>query len=213
MLLKQFKFRYFCFFLLLIEPSIISADEPILNSERIEEKFGSYGVDIIKKSNEKRISFLFSYDKKNSYKKIYHTLAIVSYYDSSNLGKLQTQIDNGASIGSTLKKDGWNIQKKHIQIGQIRATTSPILDNWLDSRSKQKLAVHLYKLIIVKKDLVIDYADIIEIHHPKYISPDELKMIYPIKAANISDQDIDNIISKQLKDDSIKNAIDSLLKH
>ena len=57
MLLKQFKFRYFCFFLLLIEPSIISADEPILNSERIEEKFGSYGVDIIKKSNEKRISF------------------------------------------------------------------------------------------------------------------------------------------------------------
>ncbi len=213
MLLKQFKFRYLCFFLLLIEASIISADEPILNSERIEKKFGSYGIDVVKNSNEMRISFLFSYDKQNSNKKLYHTLAIVSYHNKSDLRHLQTQIDKGASIGSTLKEGGWSVRKEHIQIDQISTSINPILDKWLDFKKNQKLAIHSYKLIIVKKNLVLDYADIIEIHHPRYIPLTELKLMYSIKSANISNQNIDNMIGKHLADESIKSAIYSLLKH
>jgi len=213
MLLKLFKLKYSYFLLLLLSASIISANEPILNSEKIEKKFGSYGIDVITNSNETRISFLFSHDKQNPNKKNYHTLAIVSYQDTSNLGHLQIQIDNGASIGSTLKEGGWSVRKKHLQTDQISTSIHPILYKWLDLKKTQQLAIHSYKLIIVKKHLVLNYADIIEIHHPRYISPAELKVMYPESPTNISDHNIDSKVSKYLANESTKNTLYSLLKH
>jgi hypothetical protein len=46
--------------LLLFALTVNGCSSPLLNSEMIEKKFGSYDLDIIENNDENRISFLFS---------------------------------------------------------------------------------------------------------------------------------------------------------
>ena len=59
----------FLLFILLSCNNITESKNTLLNSERIEQKFGSYGIDIVQSDNQSRVSFLYSLDPNNKNKK------------------------------------------------------------------------------------------------------------------------------------------------
>jgi hypothetical protein len=152
--------------------SILSVN--LLNSERIDKKFGGYGIDVLYNSTRLRVSNL--YDGK----KITRTLAVVNYpetIDSSFLKEHQT-IVNGGSIGSVFKAQGWKIEKKNIFLGEL----SPSADynrlyELMGNIPPSKLSVWMYVFYIRKDGREYPYATISEIYHPDYLSLADLKCI------------------------------------
>ncbi|MFQ3333950.1 MAG: hypothetical protein ACI8XI_000617 [Woeseiaceae bacterium] len=177
--------------LLLFALTVNGCSSPLLNSEMIEKKFGSYDLDIIENNDENRISFLFSNETfyispsdKNAvknhpiYKKKYHTLALVNFVDSKKIPNIHQEIAKGGSIGATFKKYGWNITKDNLFIFELDKHVHTITKKWLNKPNLESLPIHVYNLSAKKEAKVILYAEIIEIHHPDYLSMNELKEIY-----------------------------------
>ncbi|ACU64084.1 hypothetical protein [Chitinophaga pinensis] len=146
----------------------------LLNSERIEKKFGAYGIDVLYNSPHLRVSNL--YDGK----KITRTLAIVDYPENidSSFSKEHEQVVNGGSIGSTFKAQGWKIEKKTIYLGEL----SPSVDynalyKLMGNVTPQKLSIWMYIFYIQKNGKEYPYVTISEIYHPDYLSLADLRCI------------------------------------
>jgi hypothetical protein len=45
---------------------------------------------------------------------------------------------------------------------------------------KADVAMHVYRLLLEKQQQAIDYATLIELHHPDYLSRDDLLDLYPV---------------------------------
>lgn len=45
-----------------------------------------------------------------------------------------------------------------------------------------KLAMHVYRLLLKKGSQIIEYAMIIEVHHPRYMSAGRLKALFAVEA-------------------------------
>ena len=50
--------------------------------------------------------------------------------------------------------------------------------------SSEQLAVHVYRLSIKKGREVYEYADIVEVHHPDYMTARDLAALYPLRAGD-----------------------------
>ena len=155
-----------------------SAAEQPLNSERIESEFGSYGLEILSYENGLRRASLYSVHGSN---KITRTYAIVHFDDVPKeiAGNEHAHILEGASIGATFKAAGWTISKGTLYIG----TVSPgddvhAIAALMNLDEASGLAMHVYKLGLRKDSQHIDYATIIEVHHPDYMNPDRLQRLY-----------------------------------
>jgi hypothetical protein len=152
--------------------SILSAK--LLNSERIEKKFGGYGIDVLYNSAQLRVSNL--YDGK----KITRTLAVVDYPETidSSFAKEHQIIVAGGSIGNVFKSHGWIIEKKNIFLGELAPSAEyKKLYALMGNIPPSKLSVWIYVFYIRRGEKSFPYATISEVYHPDYLSLANLKCI------------------------------------
>jgi len=152
--------------------------ELLLNSERINQQFGSYGVDVLQSSASRRMSNLYSMDGEQ---RICRTLALVTFTDPDNaaIAAEHWEITAGGSIGAVFRSEGWTIEKEHQYVGSIHLEpNATLITELMDIQLPAKLAMHVYEFSLQKPGAQIEYATIIEIHHPDYLSAAQLASIY-----------------------------------
>ena len=158
--------------------SACATETVLLNSERIEQQFGSYGIDVLASEAGLRRSSLFSVEAED---RICRTYAIVRFTDDphTSYGPEHANVLAGNSLGEVFKSNGWSIHKQTLHIGtfELDKTGSEIAElmQFTDTIS---LSLHIYQLLLAKDSQVFEYATIIEAHHPDYLSQSDLLAIY-----------------------------------
>ena len=156
-----------------------------LNSERIAERFGSYGIDVISSEPGLRRSNLYS--SKNG-EHTCRTYAVVRFVDEPDamIDAEHEQVLAGESIGAIFKASGWTVFKETLHIGTVSLDDAahPValmmrLDRGAD------VSMHVYRLLLEKNQQAIDYATLIEMHHPDYLSSDDLLELYSFDARTL----------------------------
>lgn len=152
-----------------------SATAQILNSERIEQTFGSYGIEVLYSDERIRLSNLYS---NHDGGRVTRTLAIVRYPEEvdPSFGAVHEAIVAGGSIGTTFEAAGWTVVKDYHQYFRIRL--SPRLAGTMGVTVETALASHAYRLEVASEGQALEYALIIEIHQPDYLREEDLIAIY-----------------------------------
>mgnify|MGYP001203480652 FL=1 len=198
----------FLLFILLSCNNNTESKNTLLNSERIEQKFGSYGIDIVQSDNQSRVSFLYSLDPDNKNKKNYHTLAIVKFKETRKVSIIHEKILNGDSIGKSFKKEGWEIDKTNHQMMVISNPDKLLFKSWLPQISDEKLALHFYELNVKTENYHYLYAEILEIHHPKYLGFNDLTEVYNLDEETQNNEKLLSMLNFILNS---KSALDEAL--
>lgn len=149
-----------------------------LNSERIEQTFGSYGVDVLQSSNEGRVASLYSGSGDS---KVTRTFAVVKFSGRVRpaFANEHAQIASGRSLGAVFKAAGWEIEKHNIFVGELEIPAGySLLSELMQIGLPQNLVTHVYVFVIRKHKKSYSYATITELHHPDYLSADDLKESY-----------------------------------
>ena len=148
------------------------------NSERIAARFGSCGIEVLSQTTGIRRSSLYSDD---GTQKVCRTYAVVQFEDEATpqVATAHADIIAGQSIGATFKSTGWQIRKTTLFLGSLPpiAPAHPI-GSLMQLDQENNLAVHVYRLILERASQSINYATIVEVHHPDYLSVDELQLLY-----------------------------------
>ena len=150
----------------------------LLNSERIESKFGSYGIDLLSYHGGIRRANLYS---THDGRKVSRTYALVRFDNvpTAAIGEEHAQILAGASIGATFKASGWRVFKETLHIGTIRIPPdSTHLLELMALSGRQDLAMHVYRLLLKKDTQLVEYSTITEVHHPEYFDQNGLEKLY-----------------------------------
>lgn len=152
-----------------------AAERELLNSERIEQTFGSYGIEVIENGEAVRVSNLYSGDGED---RVTRTFAVVQYPDEIDaaFAAEHETIVAGGSIGAVFTDNGWTVRKRHRFFGVL--DSSPRVERMMGGIAAQALATHVYVLDVLKADAEFEYAAIVEVHHPDYLSLDEVRSIY-----------------------------------
>ncbi len=157
---------------------------PLLNSERIEAVFGSYGVEILAADGELRLSNLYS---SHGGRRVCRTFAMVTFANVASadgrpvpeLEVAHEKVLNGGSIGATLQAAGWTVRKRHVYFGEIEADLAfARAARLMDELLPNTLAVHVYVLEVSQGAARFDYATIAEVHHPDFLALADLRAIY-----------------------------------
>ena len=165
-------------FVLAAALSACSLQPALLNSERIEQRFGSYGIEIIEQKATLRRSNLYS---NTDGERICRTYAVVKFVGSAatDISGAHEKVLAGESIGTTFRTDGWLISKRTLYVGVLR------LNDWnhaiaklMHLESSADLALHAYQLVLERETQSLHYATIIEAHHPDYLTVNELLELY-----------------------------------
>jgi hypothetical protein len=187
--------RRLCVILLigLVSPLYLSAQDvpsverELLNSERIEQTFGSYDLDLLTSTPTLRVSNLFStHDGRETCRTF--AIAVFPARVDRAIATQHAQILAGGSIGSTFVAGGWRVVKTHRYVGEIDST--PKLES-LMGIAPRRLTVHVYTLGVSDGEREIDYASMTEIHHPDYLRADGLREIYGIVGMSEADSAIE----------------------
>jgi hypothetical protein len=168
-----------------ISPVVIAAalsacalEPESLNSERMTERFGSCGIDILDYESGVRRSSLYSLAGDT---RICRTYAVVvfAHQVSPCVSMAHADILAGESIGATFKSNGWKVRKTTLDVGTLLldATRHPV-GQLMQLAEPAELAMHAYELRIEQDPESIHYATIVEVHHPDYLSPVELHSLY-----------------------------------
>lgn len=152
----------------------------LLNSERIAQTFGSYGVEVLETSPTVRVTNLFS---TAGAVRTCRTFAVVLYPTAvdSAVAAEHAAIVAGGSIGAVFASNGWSVRKTHLRYSTRAA--SPRLAALMDIAAGTELAEHAYVLDVVRDGRAIEYAALLEVHHPAYLEAPDLAPIYGSAAA------------------------------
>jgi hypothetical protein len=170
--------RYLFSIIMLVGLYACAGSDALLNSERIEQTYGSYGVEVLRNETLRRESSLYSGagDTKTT-----RTYAVVGFQvePRSAYAQEHTLIEAGGSIGATFRRAGWAIDKRHLFIGELEMPdTYATIGELMRIDLPKSLATHVYLLIVTKDKRSFTYATISEIHHPDYLSAADLNAIY-----------------------------------
>lgn len=149
-----------------------------LNSDMIESRFGSYGVDILEQTSERRISSLYS---DSGERKTTRTYAVVDFVASDRrvYAGEHADISAGGSIGETFRRAGWQIEKQHIFIGELEMPPEyRSIAELMKIELPETLATHHYLFTVTRDERSWNYATITEVHHPQYLTADDLRELY-----------------------------------
>lgn len=146
-----------------------------LNSERIAATFGSYGVEVLEQDDAVRVSSLYSGAAGN---RVCRTFAIVRYAPALDpaIRAEHAAIVAGGSIGAVFAAAGWEVRKTHLRYGERAASARLAALMHVDSGAP--LAEHVYVLDVEKDGRTLEYAALVEIHHPDYLPRARLAEIY-----------------------------------
>ncbi|MBT8086725.1 MAG: hypothetical protein KJO46_01765 [Gammaproteobacteria bacterium] len=155
------------------------ASEPVLlNSERIEKQFGSYGIDLLASEAGLRRSSLYSIENGAH---ICRTYAVVRFADQldARYGEEHAKVLAGNSIGAIFRSHGWDVHKQTLQIGSLELPAdNDSIGPLMHLQGPRQLALHVYQLLLVRNEQIFDYATILETHHPDYLSEADLYELY-----------------------------------
>lgn len=163
-----------------------------LNSERIEQRFGSYGIDVLASEAGLRRSSLYSRDGDT---RTCRTYAIVQFADQldERYQPEHSKVLEGKSIGAIFRENGWDILKKSLHIGRVRLPDSPTqVRSLMRLSGSHDLALHVYQLLLARNARETEYATILEAHHPEYLSEEDLHTLFehevdkPLPAADVA---------------------------
>ena len=165
------RFRYLLFLLNFSGPAILAASgfPAPLNSERIAERYGNYGIEILQSGNGRRLSSLYS---TGDGQRTMRTLALVEFIGADNalVTKEHERILAGESIGVVFKEQGWSIEKISSRYCVSNLDLEEIAElSEMDVDLPATFATHNYIFRVQKDGITIDYATITEIHHPDYL--------------------------------------------
>jgi len=150
----------------------------LLNSERIEAQYGSYGIDVIAFSDGVRYSNLYSGEGDL---KTCRTYAVVRF-DEPGLDSVDAEhaaILAGGSIGATFKAHGWQVYKETRHVGTLRLPGDEHrVQAFMHIEPGAELALHVYRLLVQKSGRTVEYATIVELHHPDYLDRQALARHY-----------------------------------
>lgn len=141
-----------------------------MNSDQIQARFGSYGVDVVAQSGRTRLASLYSLHGSN---RICRTLALTRFFDPipEVLKTAHTAIIAGGSIGATLRQTGWRVVKSDASFATAPAGPqfSTLCAGTLSKNAQ--IAIQIYTLQVSTNDQRHDYAVIAEAYHPEHIAP------------------------------------------
>ena len=144
-----------------------------LNSERIAQRYGNYGIEVLFAGDQKRISNLYS---EADGRKTMRTLALVQFTaaDAPEIANEHRQILGGGSIGAVFKKAGWTIDKTSSRYCLSKTDLESLPDlARMGIPPPATLATRIYVFHVRKGTISIDYATITEFYHPDYQPVDE----------------------------------------
>lgn len=149
----------------------------LLNSERIEARFGSYGIDVLSSDERFRLSNLYSTDGPRG-ERTTRTLALVEYPPviPPGIESEHATILAGGSIGATFEAAGWRVIKTNLYLGERRA--GPALQRLMRLDGAATVAMHVYQLDVARDGRRVPYVRILELHHPDYLTARAVRKIY-----------------------------------
>lgn len=175
--------------LLVLTVAACQAGAPLLNSERIERQFGSYGVDVLAASGNRRVASLYS---GSGDLKTTRTYAVVEflYPARAEYRREHEAIEAGASIGATFERAGWTVRKQTTFIGELEVPAEyATLGRLMRTELPATLAVHEYLFVVGRDGRSWTYAKIVEVHHPDYLRSADLERLYGIIVLDDSNRD------------------------
>lgn len=176
--------------------SASAMESEVLNSERIAQRFGNYGIDVLDAKPGLRRSNLYSITDNE---RICRTYAVVKFSDQTpwENNEEHVKVLAGGSIGAVFKQSGWEIVKETLFVGSFSADSSAAeLLQLMQLDGSKKLAMHAYTLKVHKDDITVDYATIIEAHHPDYLTEADLLRLFPVSAEAMIDADaVDKLVA------------------
>ena len=158
--------------------SACATETVLLNSERIEQNFGSYGIDVLASEAGLRRSSLYSLQGNE---RICRTYAIVSFNEDldSSYGPEHSKVLAGNSLGEVFKANGWSMHKQTLHIGSFKIDRpASEINQLMQLVAAKTLASHVYQLLLAKDEQLFEYATIVEAHHPDYLTQSDLLDIY-----------------------------------
>jgi len=148
------------------------------NSDRIQIKYGSYGIDIIENGDNIRVSNLYSTENGIKTNRTFAVVAFPRLIEAAFKNEHEAII-NGQSIGVVFEQNGWEIRKNHLYFGEIDMSAEHYGDHSLFSDiGTGHPAIHVYSLGVAKDDAEFEYAAIAEVHHPDFLQLEDLQAIY-----------------------------------
>ncbi len=171
------------------------AQTVLLNSERIQQRFGSYGIEVLQQDERIRRSNLYSVESGN---RVCRTYAVVEFIDpvDPELTATHKAVVDGESIGTSFRAAGWRIGKATIHVGSMQLPgPQHAVAKLMDLDGPASLGVHAYRLVLHKGSQTVHYATIIESHHPLYLSETELSQLYADEiAAHLEPAEIEALV-------------------
>jgi hypothetical protein len=173
-------------------PAAPPGKRELLNSERIAERFGSYGIEVIESDGRVRVSSLFS---ERAGERTCRTFAVVRYPDRVDpaFAAEHDEIVRGGSIGAVFAAHGWKVGKTHLRFFEIVAT--PRVAALMHVSAGTRLAAHAYVLDVSRGGRAIEYALLVEIHHPEYLALADLRAIYGAADATGREQSLEALLA------------------
>ncbi len=165
----------FCLGLVLVA---CGSQEQRLNSERIAQTYGSYGVDVLQSNDNRRVSSLYSGSGDD---KVTRTFAVVKFSGKVRpaFAREHSRVESGESLGAVFRSAGWEIEKINFFVGEMEIPAKyGLLAELMQIDLPRFVAAHVYEFVIRKDDRSYDYATIVELHHPDYLSAEDLESVY-----------------------------------
>ena len=156
---------------------------PALNSDRIRQRFGSYGVKVLRQDQQLRVSNLYSIHGERS---ICRTFAVVRFAQPTptKLSAEHAAIVAGGSVGEVLRQHGWQVEKRRLQLATLEAVPQSEAGRLMGLTDPTTLATDVYQLTVRRGSLVLTYAVIAEIHHPDYLDTTTLERMAVARATD-----------------------------
>lgn len=155
---------------------------PLLNSERIERVFGSYGVDVAPALRRgRRVAHLYSCEPEG---RVTRTLALTAFGPAAVTHALRephAAVLGGASIGATLSAHGWQVRKDGMALGWLDSLPPWLRGVMRVADSNAGAAVQRYRLLVARspEGPWLHYCTIDEIHSPLYLALCTLARLCP----------------------------------
>ena len=160
--------------ILMLVVASCTTQAPLLNSERIRQQYGSYGVQILQADGHKRISNLYS---GAGDERICRTLALVEFATPmpQALEREHANIAAGGSIGEVFRDAGWTITKHSIAVTETEPAALDVdVAALMKLADRAPLATYVYRFDVQRGQQQYQYATITEIYHPDYQTSGDL---------------------------------------
>lgn len=153
-----------------------TAGTAALNSDRIRQQFGNYGIEVLQQDAQLRVTNLYSTGPEG---RICRTLAVVRFNlpVATELAAAHDEILAGGSIGTVLSRNGWRVVKRRLALHEIKVGAESRAATLMQLSGSRSLAADVYELTAERDAATLSYASIAEIHHPDFMNISSLRTL------------------------------------